>query len=88
MKEDRLDFKLNYYYYKYRNTPLPTSDIFRTTFRKKNGKFPYINELILMINIYQVKKYGETLRSGKTIIKYRKDKQNGKYKKSEKTWYL
>lgn len=61
MKKDSLDFKLNYYYHKYKDTPLPNSDKFRRKFEKENGKFQYLNELIVMIINYQVKKYGRSL---------------------------
>lgn len=55
MRKDSLDFKLNYYYYKYKDNPLPNSDEFRKRFKKENGKFQYLNELIVMIINYQVK---------------------------------
>ena len=38
MRKDSLDFKLNYYYYKYKDTPLPNSDVFRKRFKKEHGK--------------------------------------------------
>lgn len=81
-----LDFKLNYYYYKYKDTPLPTSEEFRKNFKIKEYDFPYLNELIVMIINYQVKKYGMTLQNPKKII--RRDIKNGKYKKVKETWYL
>ena len=69
-KEKRpLDFKLNYYYYKYRNEPLPNCDNFRKKFKIIEGKFPYLNELCVMIINYQVKKYGETLPDGAKILR-------------------
>lgn len=86
MKKDCLDFKLNYYYYKYKDKPLPNSDEFRKNFKKNHGRFQYLNELILMIINYQVKTYGGTLPDSSKII--RKDTRNGKYKKSKKTWYI
>lgn len=86
MRKDSLDFKLNYYYHKYKDTPLPNSDEFRKRFKKDNGKFPYLNELIVMIINYQVKAYGCTLPDSNKIM--RKDTRNGKYKKSKKTWYI
>lgn len=81
-----LDFKLNYYYYKYKDMPLPTSEEFRKNFKNRESDFPYLNELIVMITNYQVKKYGMTLQNPKKII--RRDIKNGKYKKSKETWYL
>lgn len=86
MKKDSLDFKLNYYYHKYKDTPLPNSDEFRKKFNKDEGKFPYLNELIVRIINYQVKTYGCTLPDPIKIM--RKDTRNGKYKKSQKTWYI
>lgn len=86
MKKDSIDFKLNYYYHKYKDTPLPNSDEFRKRFKRDHGKFLYLNELILMIINYQVKTYGQTIPVPCKII--RKDTRNGKYKKSKKTWYI
>lgn len=83
-----LDFKLNLYFNIYKDSPLPNSEGFRAKFKKEHGNFPYLNELILNIINYQIKKYGETLRSGNQIIKYRRDTKDGKYKKSEKAWYI
>lgn len=86
MKKDRLDFRLNYYYHKYKDKPLPNSDEFRKNFKKTEGKFIYLNELIVMIINYQVKKYGRSLPDDTKIM--RKDTRNGKYKKSKETWYI
>lgn len=86
MKKDSIDFKLNYYYHKYKDTSLPNSDEFRMRFIRDHGNFPYLNELIVMIINYQVKKYGQTLPDSHKIM--RKDTTNGKYKKSKKTWYI
>lgn len=86
MKKDSLDFRLNYYYHKYKDKPLPNSDEFRKNFKKTEGKFTYLNELIVMIINYQVKKYGRSLPDDTKII--RKDTRNGKYKKSKETWYI
>lgn len=83
---ENLDFKLNFYYHKYKDTPLPNSDEFRKRFERDEGKFVYLNELILMIINYQVKVYGQTLLDSHKIM--RKDTRNGKYKKSKKTWYI
>lgn len=58
-----LDFKLNYYFEKYKNTSLNSNEDFRLKFIKEHGNFPYLNELILMINRYQVKKYGSNLNN-------------------------
>ena len=82
-----LDFKLNYYYYKYKDTPLPSSEEFRKNFKKREYDFPYLNELIIMIINYQVKKYGMTLQDPNKILR-REIEKDGKYTKSKKTWYL
>ena len=58
-----LNFKLNYYFEKYKDTSLNSNEDFRLKFIKENGKFEYLNELILMINRYQVKKYGSNLNN-------------------------
>ena len=56
-----LEFKLNMYFETYKDLPLPNRDMFRKNFKKKHGKFQYLEELIKMIEDYQFKKYGETL---------------------------
>lgn len=56
-----LDFKLKYYFYKYKDTMLPNSEYFRKKFKRDEGEFQYLNELIIRIVNYQVKKYGQTL---------------------------
>lgn len=69
MKESYLDFKLNLYFNMYKDTPLPNSDDFRKRFKRRHGKFPYLNELIFRIINYQVKTYGSTLLSPYKIVK-------------------
>lgn len=88
MKKDNLDFKLNYYYYIYKDDPLPNSDEFRKRFKRDHGKFPYLNELIRMIINYQVKAYGCTLPDPHKIIKKERKTIYGKYKKGKETWYI
>ena len=51
------------YFEMYKDLPLPNRDMFRKTFKKKHGKFQYLEELIIMIEEHQLKKYGETLSS-------------------------
>lgn len=63
IKMGKIEFQLNYYFNMYKDKALPNRDEFRLNFRKKHGKFQYINELIRMIEDYQMKKYGETLNS-------------------------
>lgn len=55
------EFKLNLYFNMYKDHPIGSRDNFRTTFRKKHGRYQYLPELILMIEEYQRKKYGETI---------------------------
>lgn len=81
-----LDYKLNYYYHKYKDTALPNTDKFRMRFKKENGDFQYLNELIVMIINYQVKKYGQQLPDGFEIL--RKDNKNDKHTKGQETRYI
>lgn len=55
------DFKLNYYFEMYKDKPLPNRVEFRKNFKKKHGKFQYLEELIIKIEKHQFKKYGMTL---------------------------
>lgn len=55
------DFKLNLYFNMYKDYPIGSRDDFRFMFRKKHGKFHYLPELIIMIERYQVEKYGVTI---------------------------
>lgn len=55
------EFKLQFYFNLYKEKPFNSRDEFRLNFRKKHGRFQYIEELILMIEKYQMKKYGETI---------------------------
>lgn len=72
---DRLDFKLNLYYEMYKNKSLQNREEFRKNFTKKHGKFQYLEELIKMIEKYQMKKYGETLaRSNLVLLKNREER--------------
>lgn len=62
MREKNLEFKLNYYYYKYRDYYFINSEYFRYMFIKREKyRFCLLNELIIMINKYQIKKYGYSL---------------------------
>lgn len=81
-----LDFKLNLYFNMYKDTPLPNGDEFRKRFKRRFGKFPYLNELIIMIINYQVKTYGCQLPNPYKMV--RKEVKDGKYKKGKKAWYL
>lgn len=57
----KLEFQLNMYFETYKDLPLPNRDAFRKNFKKKHGKFRYLEELIKMIEEHQIKKYGATL---------------------------
>ena len=58
---DKYEFQINYYFNLYKDEPLRNSKDFKTKFIKKHGDFKYLNEVILRINRYQVKKYGNGL---------------------------
>lgn len=55
-------FLFNYYFYKYRDYPSSNRNTFRLNFHEKHGQFEELDNLILAIQRYQVKKYGETLQ--------------------------
>jgi hypothetical protein len=55
------EFKLNFYFHLLKDKPLPSREKFRGSFKKKYGKFQYVEELIKMIERYQLKRYGTTL---------------------------
>ena len=57
------EFKLNYYFEILKDTSFVSRQEFREMFLKKYGKFLYLNELILMIENYQLKKYGSRITS-------------------------
>ena len=80
---DKLEFQLNYYFEKYKDVSIVSRNDFRQRFRKENGKFTYLEELIMMIERYQIKKYGSSLGRGDFIYsrtKEERDKINNKYK--------
>lgn len=58
-----LEFKFNYYFELYKETPILSNENFKMKFIKKHGDFIYLNELVIMINKYQVKKYGTNLNN-------------------------
>lgn len=63
------EFKLNYYFEIFKDDIFDNRKKFREKFIKNYGKFEYLEELILMIEKYQMKKYGNMLRSDDTIRK-------------------
>lgn len=81
-----LDFKLNLYYEKYKDTCIIYYTKFKALFEKDNGKFIYFNELFNMIKDYQIKKYGSLLPDGKdTNTGYIK---KGTYEQRERSRYV
>lgn len=53
-----LDFKLNYYFEKYKDYAMGSVTKFKSDFISKEGNFKYLSELVVMIQKYQIKKYG------------------------------
>lgn len=64
-----LEFKLQYYFEKYKDSNILSTTKFRYNFIKTEGEFPLINELIVKILRYQYKKYGDLVGSGKSIFR-------------------
>ena len=64
------DFKLDFYFNLYKDRGMGNRKRFREDFNKKHGRFQYLEELIVMIEKYQFRKYGEILHDGK-IVEYR-----------------
>lgn len=69
-----LEFKLNYYFEKLKDTPIASVSKFKSAFIKKYGDFELLGELSIMIQRYQLKKYGQVLESGTFLNK--RDKKN------------
>ena len=78
-----LDFKLNYYFEEFKDKSLPNRDEFRKNFKKKYGNFQYLEELIIMIERYQIKTYGETLPRNDVVDIPSKEKR---HKENQKAW--
>ena len=55
------EFKLQLFFNMYKDIQISSRDSFRAWFRKKHGRFSCLNELIFMIEQYQMEKYGETI---------------------------
>lgn len=76
------EFKLNYYFEKYKDVSIVRRNEFRKRFKKENGEFKYLEELIIMIERYQIKKYGASLARADFVYsrsKEERDKANNKY---------
>lgn len=68
---EKLDFKLNYYFNELKDLPFQSREKFKSRFIKRYGRFELLNELVLMVEKYQIEKYGQTICSfnpGKTKI--------------------
>lgn len=62
-----LEFKLNYYFEKYKDTCIVSVTKFKEKFIKKEGEFELLNELCIMIQRYQYDKYGNLVTSGRKL---------------------
>lgn len=67
-----LEFKLKWYFEKYKDTILISTTRFKKEFTDKHGNFELLPELINMIQKYQYKKYGNLLQTGLGINKFAK----------------
>ena len=59
------EFKLNYYFEILKDEAFDNRKKFRERFIKKFGKFQFLEELIIMVEQYQIKKYGSLINSAK-----------------------
>lgn len=55
------DFKLQFYFNLYKDKAFVTRNLFRANFKRHHGDFEQLEELIKIIEQYQIKKYGCTL---------------------------
>lgn len=80
------EFKFNYYLSKYREYPLPNRNEFRKNFKKKYGNYSRLEELIVNIENYQLKKYGCTLNShwltNQPLSEYKRVQDNERNRRS------
>ena len=56
------EFKLQFYFNIFKDKTMNNIVTFKANFKKLYGDFNYINELIIMIEKYQIKKYGCVLK--------------------------
>lgn len=56
-----IEFQLELYFQMYKETPLVNRNDFKYKFIKKHGNFKYLPELILMLERYQIKKFGNLI---------------------------
>ena len=78
------EFKLNFYFNLYKDKCLPNRDTFRKNFKKEHGSFKYLEELIIEIEKYQIKKYGCTLPND-MFVKVRSKEECDRLKREEIT---
>lgn len=79
------EFKLNYYFEKYKDVSIVRRNDFRQRFKKENGDFKYLEELILMIERYQIKKYGTSLDRA-DFIESRSKEERAKFNSKYQRW--
>lgn len=77
-----LEFKLQYYFELYKDTCIIKTPVFKDRFKTKHGDFELLNELIVMIQRYQIKKYGDLVESGKKTFR---NVKKGAYNHREQT---
>lgn len=53
-----LEFKLNYYFEKYKDHVIGSVTKFKKDFIKNEGEFKYLQEVVVMVMKYQINKYG------------------------------
>lgn len=83
-----LEFKLNYYFEKYKDTCIISTSKFKDIFKKENGEFSLLSELIVMIQRYQYKKYGNLIPYPESIIRInKKNAYNNKYNARMRTLF-
>lgn len=63
-----IEFKLQYYFELYKDTPVLNIPRFKKEFKEKHGNFDLLYELIIMIQRYQHKKYGDLISYGDNTI--------------------
>ena len=62
-----IEFKLNYYFEKYKDHCVVSWTKFKYIFTKDNGEFNLLPELFKMIQKYQLQKYGALVESGRLL---------------------
>lgn len=64
-----LEFKLQLYFEKYKDSTVISTKVFKSKFIEKHGNFELLNELINMIIKYQQKTYGELVTTGNSTYR-------------------